>query len=148
METKTKIIVAIMIVVSVLSVYMLSGTKKMTITNEIQEVKEEPKIEIDTIAKYIYQQESSSGVNCYSLCKTMNKMNCIGYGIWKDKNEIQHYTCFDNYEQQMEVLKTWINDRIEEGLNIHELLCYYNTGKIQEKCKYIKNWWGVDNFIK
>lgn len=74
------------------------------------------------IAKDIYQRESSSGVNNYSKCEAVGKVNNIGYAIPGDGT----YRCFDSHQDEMKVLEGWIIDKQAQNMSMVELMCLYS----------------------
>jgi hypothetical protein len=117
-----------------------SNTRTITIVNEahadIEEATQEAKIEvavvdeIETIANDIYKLESSNGVNNYSKCEAIGKVNGIGYGIPGNGK----YMCFEDHAEEMTVLKGWITEKRARGLSDTELLCLY-SGNNYKICK-------------
>ncbi len=84
---------------------------------------------VELIADTIWTLESSRGVNNYSKCAALGKVNGIGYGIHGGK-----WQCFDSHKDEMATLYSWIKDKQEQGLTENELMCLYSGGNY-EICK-------------
>lgn len=104
-----------------------SEVKQSKIAPEAQNYAVSDFSEVDGIADVIYNNESSRGKNCLKRCENIGKVNCIGYDPQK--------TCFDNHEEEMQVLKTWISRHVEEGMTDEELLSHYSGGDYTEIMK-------------
>lgn len=76
------------------------------------------------IAEYVWLHESTNGLNNYSKCEAIGKINGIGYAIPGDGN----YRCFDSHEDEMKVLEGWIIDKQARGMSRVELMCLYSGG--------------------
>ena len=102
---------------------------------KINEVKAEPvelemdqeKQRVEELAEGIWTRESTRGKNNYSKCEAIGKINGIGYGIYKDAKGIQHWQCFENHEEEMEVLRDWII-RKQKTMSEQEFLSLYSGG--------------------
>lgn len=85
---------------------------------------------IGYLADYIWMKESTRGKNNYSKCEAIGKINDIGYGI----DGTGKYICFENHENEMQVLKGWIIAKLAQGYTERDLLCLYSGGNYSE-CK-------------
>jgi len=85
--------------------------------------------EIDKLSDLIWLRESSRGANNYSKCEAQGKVNGIGYGIYGEK-----YICFDSHEEEMQVLRNWLEDHKAQGMAEMEMLCHY-SGNHYKECK-------------
>lgn len=100
------------------------------------ELKQPKSSQYDELMNYIWFKESTNGLNNYSKCELQGKINGIGYGI----NGSGKYICFENHEEEMNVLNEWLKDKIEDkGLSEAQTLCLYNTGLKLSNCNYIKD---------
>ena len=77
---------------------------------------------VDEIADEIWMLESSRGVNNYSKCEAIGKVNGIGYGIPGNGK----YQCFESHAEEMQVLKSWIKDKQGKGMTEKQLKCLYS----------------------
>lgn len=84
----------------------------------------------DKMSELIWTRESSKGINNYSKCKAIGKVNEIGYSIPGDGS----YICFDNHEDEMVTLKGWIIAKKAAGWSEKQMLCTYSGGNYKE-CK-------------
>jgi len=102
---------------------------------EIKEVEDPQMKERAELRKIIFTLESSKGVNNYSKCKEQGKFNRTGHAI----DGSGSYICFDTEEEEMLELDQYIKRRQNENMSRDEILCYYNTGKKTENCKYAED---------
>lgn len=84
--------------------------------------------EIGELADLIWSRESSRGVNNYSKCEAIGKVNGIGYGISGDGS----YMCFDSHEDEMTVLRGWIITRKAWGWSELKMKCTYSGNNYGE----------------
>lgn len=86
------------------------------------------------LLKTVYFLESTSGKN--DSCKSEGKYN--GYGYRQNTFE---WKCFNSFEEVTEYVNAWYEERLKEnGNNIVEAVCYYNSGIAgQKSCKYSDN---------
>lgn len=101
---------------------------------ERTELPQDEVLDIKAISDTIWLLESGRGQHNYSKCEKAGKINGIGYGIWKDKNGVQHWMCFDSHSEEMEVLEDWIRQHIAEGMTQQKLLCHYSGGNYKNIC--------------
>ena len=124
-----KILLAILILIS-----LIPGK-----TYKFERMKvEEPKIDLaqkerDDLVWRIYGLESSYGRN--DGCKKQGKYNGFGYAQHKS-----NWHCFETFEQASAAVHKWVEDKQKKGLNIAEILCLYNEGRIRNDCKYYQNY--------
>lgn len=106
------------------TIYIVNEAHAKTIEKEkVEEVREVIHIdEVAELAEMIYNLESSGGKNNYSKCEAIGKINGIGYGIPGNGK----YQCFNNHEEEMQVLKGWIIDKRAKGMTDNGLLCLYS----------------------
>lgn len=91
------------------------------------------------VLKSIHLLESTSGK--FDSCLDSGKVNGYGYG----QNNTS-WNCFDSFEEVTEKVNSWFVNRLaENGNNLAEAVCYYNTGKEwQSTCgDYSENFWSV-----
>lgn len=81
----------------------------------------------DIVAK-IYTLESSQGTQ--DGCKDQGKVNGFGYR----QNDFE-WICFDTFAEVVQHVDNWFDTQLQSK-NLAEALCYYNTGKVEENCKY------------
>lgn len=101
-----------------------------------------PKTEKEIIFSYkngdilwkIYGLESSWGRN--DGCREQGKYNGFGYGQNK-----YVWNCFNSFEEVVEKVNNWFEKRLKEnGNDLTEALCYYNTGLTKQvNCKYYQS---------
>ena len=104
------------------------------------------KTEQETIEKYklqpildtVYFLESTAGKN--DGCKDEGKFNGFGY-----RQHNSEWKCYDTFEEVVAVVNDWFEGRLgENGNNIMEAVCYYNTGvQNQLTCEYGQNFMSV-----
>jgi len=100
-----------------------------TLTQSAEDVKGQTSASsIQELADLVWLKESTRGQHNFSKCEAIGKVNTIGHGIWKDKNGIQHWMCFENHTEEMKVLEDWIQDKRDKGMSDQELLCLYSGG--------------------
>lgn len=115
-------------------IFRQSGTITIVQAKKIA-VKEETKADrIGEIADYIWNKESTRGKNNFSKCEAIGKTNGIGFGVPGNGS----YMCFENHEDEMQVLRGWIIAKIAQGYTITELLCTYQSGIKTEVCDYAR----------
>lgn len=85
---------------------------------------------IDTLADLVWSRESSRGVNNYSQCEKVGKVNGIGYGIPGNGD----YMCFESHEEEMTVLRGWLTAKRAAGMSDKEMFCLY-SGSNYSECK-------------
>ncbi len=113
------------------TVYIVNEAHAKTITEapETTKIEDTAPASVESIADTIYTLESSQGVNNYSKCAAIGKINTIGYGISGGK-----YMCFKDHAEEMKVLEGWITEKRARGLGDTELLCLY-SGNNYKLCK-------------
>jgi hypothetical protein len=99
-----------------------------------ERIPEEKRDRIEELAQYVWFKESTKGKNNYSKCEAEGKINGIGYGIPGNGK----YMCFNSHEEEMQVLRGWIIEKLARGYSEKEALCLYNTGK-QSPCEYVED---------
>ena len=121
---------------------MFLTSRSITIVNEIvptikaAEIVEIKNESVETIARKIYQLESSSGTNGTDQgCLAKGKFN--GYGYIPG-------SCYGSRDEVKTLVKNWIIDKQEKGYNEAELLCLYNTGYKTNDCQYYQNYLGLN----
>lgn len=97
---------------------------------QVKEMSVPVEVSVETIADTIWSNESSRGVNNYSKCAAVGKVNEIGYGI----DGSGKYQCFKNHEEEMTVLAGWVVDHRAQGMSDTELMCHY-SGANYKICK-------------
>lgn len=90
---------------------------------------ETPKVDpLDTLAKTIWERESTKGKQNYSKCEAQGKINGIGYGIAGDGK----YICFSSHEEEMQALKGWLIAHKASGMSETQMLCLYSGHHYKE----------------
>ena len=82
--------------------------------------------------------ESTGGKN--DSCKDDGLINGFGY-----RQSSFDWKCYDSFEEVVEVVNIWFENRLgENGNNIMEAVCFYNTGvPNQLTCEYGQNFMSV-----
>lgn len=83
---------------------------------------------IDELADYIWSKESSRGINNYSKCEEVGKVNGVGYAIPGNGS----YICFDSHEDEMQAVRGWIITKLAGGHSEKSLLCLYSGNHYKE----------------
>lgn len=79
----------------------------------------------------IYGLESSWGRN--DGCRKLGKYNGFGYG----QNKFS-WSCFSSFEEVVEKVNEWFEDKFKKGYDLKTALCFYNTGLVKNDCQYYR----------
>jgi len=108
------------------------GTGEVTVI-KVTETKVE-KIKISEIIDKIWTLESSRGqapAGLHVYCKNQGMSNEYGYGGMALK------LCFRNHKEATAMIHLWFNQQLETK-SVEQALCYYNTGRADNNCEYLK----------
>ena len=100
----------------------------------------ESEADIEDILGYIHWAETSEGTNTnpialHNRCKVIGRSNEMGFNPFTTYGDFQGQ-CFESHEDTLETVRGWIETRLEKGLSVRQLLCYYNEGVKREDCPY------------